>query len=73
MSNKNEVNKDKLKEHLNKLVALAQASLDEAEAFATKHGLGFSFQPEYGMGGYFSGEEICDDTDSHWFPSSVGC
>lgn len=65
-----------MKENYNTIkeaVAAAYAALERAEEIALETGQGFSFSPVYGMGGYFDPEEIDEDTDSHWYPSSMGC
>lgn len=56
-----------LQAELGELVKQAEIALVEAERFADKHGLDFSFSPAYGMGGYYDGEE------GEWNPSSESC
>lgn len=69
-------NNKKLKE----LVSTAEAALAEAELFAIKHGLEFSFSPAYGMGGTFYGSMEDSnksyygiDNDHGWIASSQTC
>lgn len=45
----------------------AQVALARAEAIADVHKLGFSFDPAYGMGGWYNG------IDQAWNPSSLAC
>ena len=56
-----------IQKHLANLVAEAEAALAEAEQFADEHGLTFSFEPAYGMGWYYDGEE------GEWNASSQSC
>lgn len=56
-----------LQAELAALVQAAYAALGEAESFATEHKLDFNFSPEYGMGGYYDGDE------GEWNPSSQSC
>jgi hypothetical protein len=64
----------KISEHL----AAAYASINEAETLAVEHGLSFSFEVAYGMGGSFSGSEygqpgeFGDEFDG-WYASSQSC
>lgn len=52
---------------LSRLVREAELALALAESFATANDLSFSFEPAYGMGGYFDGEE------GDWHASSQSC
>lgn len=72
------------KEKLNELVAKAMQALSEAQDFAEKHNLEFSFEPAYGMGGSYTKLEEwqVEDWDDYskdqigkyrWFPSSQNC
>lgn len=54
-------------------VDAAYAALQEAQHLAEETGEGFRFSPEYGMGGYYDPEEENEYTESHWYPSSLGC
>ncbi|MGZ8887959.1 MAG: hypothetical protein ACXW1D_00205 [Halobacteriota archaeon] len=56
-----------MQQELETLVMAAYAALRKAEAFADTHSLDFRFSPEYGMGGYYDGEE------GQWNPSSQSC
>lgn len=68
-----------LQAELAALVSAAYTALSEAEDFAIKNELSFSFCPTRGMGGYFDPEDIgreCYDsgeTLNGWNPSSRGC
>jgi sugar phosphate isomerase/epimerase len=61
---------------LARLVEVLESALAEAEAFAAEHGLGFRFEPAYGMGGYFQGDPVeaaLDECEVGWYPSSHSC
>lgn len=64
------MNEEKMKQGqalLSQKVNEAYDALTEAQQIADEHGLSFSFSPEYGMGGYYDGE------DAEWNPSSQSC
>jgi hypothetical protein len=64
-------------------VSAAYAALQEATDFADKHGLGFSWDVSYGMGGYYQGKgteedpswdhSSCSEDDYGWRASSQSC
>jgi hypothetical protein len=56
-----------IKEEMKRLVYEAEAKLVEAERFAEENKIGFSWEPAYGMGGWYDGEE------QQWYPSSESC
>jgi len=66
---------------LSRLVSVSEAALRAAELHADKHGLSFSIEPAYGMGGWYTG---CGDNDPEaadgygeplygWAASSQSC
>ncbi len=51
-----------LYKELQEKVKTARVALEECEAFADEHGLSFSFNPAYGMGGrYYSKKSAMED------------
>lgn len=54
------------RENITELVEQAYEKIGEAEKLASKYNVGFSFNVEYGMGGYY------DPTDG-WQASSNSC
>lgn len=63
-------------------VELAMALIKEAEALADEHGLDFSINVAYGMGGWYTGKRNQEDWDSSaieaeenygWSASSQSC
>lgn len=50
---------------ISRLVTEAHDLLRQAEKLADEAGIGFSFDVEYGMGGYYE--------EGEWHPSSMSC
>lgn len=69
---------------LTELVKFAEGALLECEKYADEHGLDFTFEPAYGMGGTYHGKgtsEYDDQGDPYdwknqswgWYSSSASC
>lgn len=66
MSEENEIlTEEQASAEISKLVDQAYANLRKAEEIADKFDLSFSFDVEYGMGGYYE--------DGEWTSSSSNC
>jgi len=60
---------------LSALVRAASEALEEAEKYADKYHLSFSWSPAYGMGGHYNGnpDDRNPDDEGGWSSSSAGC
>ncbi len=69
------MNLERAKQALEEARSLAYAALQQAQAIAEFHKLGFNFSPAYGMGGWFEGnpEDRYPDNEDGWCPSSQSC
>lgn len=59
------MSKQEANQKLSEMVSEVYAKLAVAQSFADEHGLNFSLDVEYGMGGYYE--------EGEWHPSSQSC
>jgi hypothetical protein len=62
-----DISQQKANEMIAQKVAVVMRLIKECEDLAKLTGVDFSFSVEYGMGGFFDGEE------GEWHPSSQSC
>jgi hypothetical protein len=70
--------KQEASKKLSELVAEAKQALFDACDFAQEHGLSFTFEPTYGMGGTFNGNDVgktneYGEESDGWYASSLSC
>ena len=84
MTKYNDADVKKASQKISELVAGAYDSLSEAQELADEYGLMFSFEPAYGMGGWYTGkgnpdwsesdaDNSGDNESGYWMASSQSC